>query len=303
MITDDPHRAAGAYALDALPHDEREAFERHLGDCGPCSRETAELRATAARLGAAVSARPHPQTRERVLRRVAAIRQEVPEGVPVTGSGRAARRARSPAGWARAACLAAAVVLGGTGVWQHQRAEDALARELRSARRAERIAAVLAAPDTRTASAALPGGATVTVVVSRAEDRAVFAATGLARPPAGKAYQLWFDDGGAMRPAGLLDPGHGDRAVLMRGPVAGASGTGITVEPSGGSPRPTSRPLALLRFPAGPVVGTIVGPVVGPVRAPVGRAVAGGAAGRPSRGAGARPAPPRTGVRGPEGPA
>ncbi|TXS34992.1 anti-sigma factor, partial [Streptomyces sp. t39] len=42
----------------------------------------------------------------------------------------------------------------------------------------------------------------------------------------------------------------GSGAVMMEGPVDGASGMGITLEPAGGSPRPTSAPLAVMDFPA-----------------------------------------------------
>ncbi|MFF2852496.1 anti-sigma factor domain-containing protein [Streptomyces sp. NPDC058001] len=52
-----------------------------------------------------------------------------------------------------------------------------------------------------------------------------------------------------MRSAGLLDPDRGDQAVLMRGALGGASGTGVTVEPAGGSREPTSAPVALMKFP------------------------------------------------------
>ncbi|WP_320773817.1 zf-HC2 domain-containing protein, partial [Streptomyces sp. CRN 30] len=75
MTTTDPHGATGAYALDALEQDEREEFERHLAGCRVCARETAELCATAVRLGLAVAAAPGPGLRERVLERVAGCRQ------------------------------------------------------------------------------------------------------------------------------------------------------------------------------------------------------------------------------------
>ncbi|MYS43484.1 anti-sigma factor, partial [Streptomyces sp. SID5998] len=89
-----------------------------------------------------------------------------------------------------------------------------------------------------------------TLVVSASRDRAVFMASGMVRPPSGKVYQLWFDDGGTMRSAGLMDPGRTTQAVLMRGAVDGASGVGITVEPAGGSRQPTTTPVALLGMPA-----------------------------------------------------
>ncbi|MFJ9244589.1 anti-sigma factor domain-containing protein [Streptomyces sp. NPDC101776] len=250
MITDDPHRLTGAYALHALPDDERDAFERHLTGCEACAQETAELSATAARLGLAVSVEPDREMRGRVLGRITTVRQDTPGEPPTIRSGRAALRARLLSRWALAACLAAATALGGTAVWQHQRAQDALAQAHRTEQRTEQVAAVLAAPDARTRAVVLPGGAIGTVVVSHARDQAVLAVSGMANPPAGKVYQLWFDDDGTMRPAGLMNPHRTDQAVLLRGTVDEASGMGITIEPTGGSKQPTSAPLALTRFPA-----------------------------------------------------
>ncbi|WP_327402555.1 anti-sigma factor [Streptomyces sp. NBC_01288] len=249
MTTVDLHRLTGAYALHALPDEESTAFERHLAGCEPCAEETAELTATAARLGLAVAATPPTALRERVLRRITAVRQETPGRHPRNRTAPAGPRTRTLSRWALAACLAAATALGGTAVWQHQRAEDARDRARQAVRASDEIAAVLAAPDARTRVAGLAGGATGTVVVSQGRDRAVFVVSGMTRPPGGKVYQLWFDDSGTMRSAGLMNPARTDQAVLLRGTVDGSSGMGITVEPAGGSPHPTSAPLALLTFP------------------------------------------------------
>lgn len=250
MTAADLHRLSGAYALHALPEDEREVFERHLTGCEPCAQESAELSATAARLGLAASSVPRREMRDEVLRRITTVRQETPRTAgPVGSPGRpGVRRARLLSRWALAACLAAATVLGGTALWQHDRAENALGRARAAEQGAAEIADVLSAPDAKTRVGSLSGGATGSVVVSRSRDKAVFVVSGLHRPPAGKVYQLWFDDGGTMRSAGLLDPGRSDQTVLMRGAVGGSSGMGVTVEPPGGSARPTAAPLALMDF-------------------------------------------------------
>ncbi|MGH4031538.1 anti-sigma factor [Actinomycetota bacterium Odt1-20B] len=251
MSTAELHRMTGAYALHSLSDAERDAFERHLADCEPCTQEAAELSATAVLLGLAVSVAPRPAMRHEVLRRITTVRQEGPDApVPSVRKGRIRGRARSLSRWALAACLAAAAGLGGVAVWQHQRAEDALDQSRQAQQRAAEISSVLAAPDARTAAGALSGGGTGTVVVSRSQGKAVFVASGMARPPAGKVYQLWFNDDGTMRSAGLMDPGRKEQSVLLRGAVDGASGMGITVEPAGGSKEPTSAPLALMNFPS-----------------------------------------------------
>ncbi|MFF2848058.1 anti-sigma factor domain-containing protein [Streptomyces sp. NPDC058001] len=246
----DPHTLTGAYALNALPGDERESFERHLGACAACAREVDELTATTARLGLAVSVTPPPAMRDHVLRRVAAVRQEPPRsGRGVRGA--SGHRSRPMSRFALAACLVAAA-LGGVAVWQQRQAEQARQEVRAEQRRAADLAEVLAAPDARTRSGPLGTHANATVVVSRQRDRAVFVTAGMSAPPSGKVYQLWFaDKDGTMRPAGLLDPTRTTNTVLMDGTVGGASGMGVTIEPTGGSPHPTTKPLTLLEFPAG----------------------------------------------------
>ncbi|MGW3662452.1 anti-sigma factor [Streptomyces sp. NPDC005141] len=250
MTTVDLHTLTGAYALHALPDDERERFERHAADCEACAQEVRELTAAAARLGLAVTTSPGPALKDQVMRRITTVRQEGPRTIPLTAPRGAGTRGRRSASWALAAALAAAASLGGTAVWQHERAQDAQEQARQAERRTDEVAAVLAAPDAKSRTARLAGGASGTVVVSKDRDRAVFIASRMATPPKGKVYQLWFDDAGTMRSAGLMDPGRTTEAVLLDGSVDDASGLGITVEPTGGSAEPTSDPLALLSFPA-----------------------------------------------------
>ncbi|MFF2408013.1 anti-sigma factor domain-containing protein [Streptomyces sp. NPDC058092] len=248
------HAPTGAYALQALPEAERREFERHLGDCEACTVEVRELSETATRLGLAVARTPPPELRERVLREITTVQQgSLSDARPARTTGGGANRAGR---WPRvvlAACLAAAVGFGGIAVWQNQEARTARADARTAQRQNAQLAQVLAAPDAHAESSTLGGGAKGTVVVSKKENRAVFLASGMREPPIGTVYQLWFDDDGTMRSAGLMKapntttPQH---AMLLDGPVDRASGIGITVEPAGGSAHPTSAPLALLPIPA-----------------------------------------------------
>ncbi|MFI2210560.1 anti-sigma factor domain-containing protein [Streptomyces sp. NPDC020141] len=248
MTAVDVHTLSGAYVLHALPDDERAAFERHLSSCAACAQETRELGTVAARLGLALAVTPPPGLKEAVMRRIGTVRQENPRTASIQRVAARPFRGRGLARWAMAACLAAAAGLGGTAVWQHQEAGRAEDRARAARVQLDRVASVLGAPDAKVRTVALPGGAGGTVVVSRERDRAVFATEGMARPPAGKVYQLWYEEGGAMRPAGLMDPGRTSEAVLMAGRLGGAKGMGITLEPAGGSPLPTSAPLAAVAF-------------------------------------------------------
>lgn len=238
----------GAYALDALDPEEHEAVRRHLAECPSCAQEVLEFSETVVRLGLAVAVTPTAALRTGVLERIATVRQEPPATRAVRAP-RGRRGLRRWSHWALAACLAGAVGLGGVAAWQHGLAEDARQETTRARQANDAVAEVLAAPDARVSTSRLEGGAVGTVVVSASLDRAVFAASGMAPPPAGKVYQLWYDDEGTMRSAGLMDPGATAEATLLDGPVDRASGVGVTVEPAGGSPSPTSAPVAVLAFP------------------------------------------------------
>ncbi|MYT24154.1 anti-sigma factor [Streptomyces sp. SID7760] len=242
------HTLTGAYALHALAPAEHEVFGEHLGDCPSCRQEVAEFSATAARLAGAVALAPPARMRDAVLHGIDSVRQLPP---PVPAAGRqpmtfAAILRRKAITLAIAASIAAAAVLGGVTVRQNRLAEEARQQAQASERRLQDVSAVVAASDARTVRGRTPGGATTSVVSSTSRNRAVFMAAGLPDPGAGRTYQLWFDDHGAMRPAGLLTR---DGATLMEGGVQGASGVGLTVEPAGGSARPTTRPLMLLALP------------------------------------------------------
>ncbi|MFI0986827.1 anti-sigma factor domain-containing protein [Streptomyces exfoliatus] len=250
MTSGELHTLTGAYVLDALDTDEeREAVERHLAHCAACAHEVRELSETAARLGLAVAEPVGQELRAEVLRRIADVRQLPPVTV---GAGRAFGTGRGPRRlprWALAASLAGAVTLAGLAGLQYQRAEEARDRAVRAEASAEAVAVVLAAPDARVSTARLADGVVGTLVHAPSLDRAVFAAAGMPAPPAGKVYQLWYDDSGTMRSAGLMASGTTSSTTLLEGPANRSSGIGITVEPEGGSPRPTSAPIATMAMP------------------------------------------------------
>ncbi|MFE5393297.1 anti-sigma factor domain-containing protein [Streptomyces sp. NPDC056568] len=248
MTTDtDLHTLTGAYALHALSDEERALFEGHLRACPSCAEEITEFTATAARLASAVAVTPSPAMKQRVRQRVTTVRQVAPY-VPRTPSAARPRRRLPPL--LLAACLAVAAGLGGVAAWEHDRAEDAVAQEQQARRQADELATVLAASDAVSRRIPLRGGASATLVVSRSHDKAVLAAVDMAAPPEGKVYQLWYDQDGRMRPAGLMDSDRTRQTVPLSGSANSASAVGITVEPAGGSARPTSAPLAVVDLPA-----------------------------------------------------
>lgn len=230
MSPTDPHTLVGPYVLDALPPDERDLFEDHLSRCPECQAEAAELLAAAAHLGQATAVVPPAALREQVLAEVARTRQVAPGGpVPVEG------RERRP--WL-APLLAAAVVavlaaVGAVALQSDHRAD-----------RAEEIAAVIAASDAQEVEVSGDGG-TMRLVVSGSHDASVVVADGMAAPPAGKTYALWFDEDGVMVLHGTFAPDE-DGSVRTRVDGTPSDVIGVTVEDAGSTPaEPNLPPVAL----------------------------------------------------------
>ena len=127
--------------------------------------------------------------------------------------------------------MAAAAVLGITQL----SAEHQLDRARETA-----IARVVTAPDARVETARTSAGGSVTVVTSAALREAVVSTTGMAALPSGRVYQAWVMSPSGARSAGLLH----DASLLAA--VAPGDRIGITVEPAGGTARPTTSPVAVL---------------------------------------------------------
>jgi anti-sigma-K factor RskA len=113
------------------------------------------------------------------------------------------------------------------------------------------IAAVLAAPDARIITQATAVGGTATVVVSRAEQKMIFTTTGLPPLPAAKVYELWLIGPPQIRKAGLLPaPSAGKTPPLLASGLVAGDKVGVTVEPAGGTSKPTTTPILLMSLPA-----------------------------------------------------
>lgn len=237
----DLHTLAGPYALHALPPRDRARFERHLAACDGCAQEVRGLHETAARLAAAAAAPPPGRLRERVLAEAARTRQL---GPAPRGRGRPVAhrpgRARPAAVAVSAVFLAAAVAFGSLALVTRHSLSQAQARD-------HMLAAVLTAPDARMMSAPVTGGGIVTVVMSHEEHALVFSSAGLPGLPAGKGYELWLMGPGGGRPAGMLPrPAHGMTSPVIATGLRRGDMVELTVEPAGGAPRPTTRPILRL---------------------------------------------------------
>ncbi|MFI0258002.1 anti-sigma factor [Streptomyces sp. NPDC017056] len=250
------HDLAAPYALDALAPRERRRFERHVRRCAGCAAELRRLTEDVTWLAQA-AARPAPAgLRDRVLAAARAVPQEVPVAepvgpvvVPAPVPGRAAARRGTRIAVAVAALSLAAVALLAV---QLARTDGELEQQRAAA---QEVNAVLAAPDALAVAGRPVGGRSLSAVESASLDRAVVNASGLPPPPEGYVYQLWQlrDGTGTARPAGLLPYQPWYRVAgpaVVRDLRHGAAGLpdrlAVTLEPDGGSDRPTTSVLVQL---------------------------------------------------------
>ncbi|GAB2841083.1 anti-sigma factor [Actinoallomurus bryophytorum] len=247
MTDDELHTLTGAYALNALDEREAEEFARHLVDCEACIREVRELQAIAALLARAVAETPPPELRQRVMAAIGEVRQ-LPPQIPPQATVVSLRRWRSRGlpYLAAAACLVLAVVAGGFAVQARHQADQQRSAAAQAQQQAARLTTLMSASDATLRGGAVHGGGSATLVASRQLNQAALVYQGLPALAGGKVYELWYSVSGSMVPAGLLASGRPDGTTLFKGGPQGAAAVGVTIEPAGGSPKPTTDPILLL---------------------------------------------------------
>lgn len=113
------------------------------------------------------------------------------------------------------------------------------------------IAALLADPEARTTTASTTTGGHATVVASRRSGAMVFTSFGLRALTPEEVYELWFIGDAGIRPAGLVsDATGGSTAAVYASGLLLGDRVGITVEPAGGSPAPTTTPIVVMELAA-----------------------------------------------------
>jgi anti-sigma-K factor RskA len=236
------HALSGAYVVDALDQEERETFERHLPRCLDCQAEVASLREATALMADDAAMTPPDSLRTSVLAGIATIRPLPPEITQPRAEESAPsnvvpmrRRRFRVASLVAAAAVAASVAVGvAWHPWNDQNTSSVSAADQ-----------VLAAADAQKVSLDFKDGSSASVYRSKSKGKAVILTDGMAAPPSGKVYEVWFQDStGTMVPAGLM-PKSPNAKVLLKGDAAKATAVGITVEPDGGSSTPTTAPIAL----------------------------------------------------------
>ena len=252
------HGGVGSYVADALDDEEKEEFEAHLAVCDTCSREVVEFGETAAQLSVLAATPPPPELRSRVLAAIREVRPWPPEtgspalldatSQPTTAEPAttpavdelALRRQRRTARFLSLAVAAAMVVALALGGWVYALVQQREAQVAATTLETQ----LLSAPDAKVYTTRATNGASVSFVVSKQLDKAMFVGTQLPAAGAGKAYQLWTIDPRERPVPDRIFTGAGSEKQWFSGPVRTAAALAVTVEPSGGSPQPTTDPVA-----------------------------------------------------------
>ena len=271
MECDEAKPLLAAHALGALGGDERSSLEEHVAGCPACQGELEEDRKTAQRLPFAVTVKePPPSLKAKLMARIAALEAaQAPEPAPAAHDGpRSARRwsiwGRRPVFAAAASLAAVAAFVVGWSLYQTDRVNAVKGRneELRITVHAlegrnQQLATTMKAQwsllglatDPRVAAAPFRGSTDSpntwgTLLVNREDQQAVVMVVDLSPPTKGEVYQVWLWEAGtgqrmAVGTFRTWEDGYG---MWRFQPPANAANLrfGISREPEGGSPWPTS---------------------------------------------------------------
>ncbi|HSN35049.1 MAG TPA: anti-sigma factor [Arthrobacter sp.] len=254
---------AEVYALDAVDDAERAAIDAHLAAAPQAELAAFNNRVRQARETLATSFTVEEEPPAHLLGRIVAslpaqnsgaLPGQAPPAVPpvvarpvreasglsVNDELGAARKRRDerrrPQGmrnWLVGIAAAAIIALGGVGVGAYVANQN------------DPLNQVLQAGDVRQATVNVTGGGTATVSLSTSKDAIVVKMNDVPAPPPGKVYQMWLipKDGSAPVSQGLMDAEALAKPAVVKG-IHIAAALGITVEPTGGSPSPTTPTVA-----------------------------------------------------------
>jgi anti-sigma-K factor RskA len=229
-MSTDLHTLSGAYAIDALSPAEAEEFEKHLDECPACREEVRELQGAAARMGAGEATVPPPSLRARVLAAADQQPQLPPRVTSITE--RRSRRwvPRAAAGLVAAAVLLAAAVVGINRPWEQDAPPVA----------GNPVSEVFTAPDAHVETVRTADGHRLSVATSPESGQMAIKTATLARLKGDQVYQMWAKHNGRVTSVGLIEDLSAGKVMPI--PTYGTT-VAITVEPEGGSKKPTNPPI------------------------------------------------------------
>lgn len=223
----DLHHLSAAYALDALDHHERAAFEAHYESCDVCRADVLAFRDTMTYVASSLATPPPPSLKDRVLADIAVTRQLSPMlSIAAADDLSRRRRARSVAMVFAAAAAVMAIVVGVMAFTG--RTDDTYAADL---------ARLMDQPDVQMVNLANQGGApgSFKVMWSPALGQAALVGENLPPAPDDKAYELWLITPEQSMAMYVLDPADGGHVHRMLDAPAEPSAWAITMEPRAGA--------------------------------------------------------------------
>ncbi|MET1017202.1 MAG: anti-sigma factor [Leifsonia flava] len=109
------------------------------------------------------------------------------------------------------------------------------------------LASISAASDAQQATGEVAGGGTVTLTWSEELGRSAVMVDGMPALDSDQTYELWYIDSETAVPAGTFTVGDdGTTWRVLEGDMTAGAAVGVTVEPAGGSPQPTTQPVVVV---------------------------------------------------------
>lgn len=218
-----------AYVLGAIPPDELAEVADHISSCPICMEEARAHSAVLKEIELTVEPVPVPTGFADDVVAKAHRKEEAPANAPESAGAQVLPFRRRVAAGALAA--AAAVVVGVLGAgYLDVRSDLERSRQVIGALTADRG---LPLSGTR--------GAKGQMVPTR--NGALFVAARLPEPPDGRTYQLWALRNDKPLSLGTFDVEEGEAVVRIENPVEGFDAMAVTVEPAGGSEKPSTDPV------------------------------------------------------------
>ena len=230
-----------SYVLGALPEEERLEFEQYLVEHPDLQAEIEELSTIAGLLAFSVREQePPPELRRRIMDTVEAEAVHPAEEVHPHTSRRSWLAGLWEAVGVRDLALAVAAVLV-IGLFSWSMLLQGELRDLQG--RVQSLQSQPQGPQMISLGGAGTEQGARAEVVTLEGDRAVLVAENMPPVPEGKTYQIWVIKGDTPQPSGLFEPRGESVAAVVENPVEGADAVAVTIEPEGGSKKPTTDPM------------------------------------------------------------
>ena len=220
-----------AEVLGGLEQPERDELDaitaEHGPDCAQCEEIRAGYAETAADLALALDPMPP---------RAGAVDRLLAEVTGSASTGPSATRRWRRVGLAAAAAVVLLVAGGAIGYAIRRPSGTSTSRA---------IGDYLNQPGARLVAFPAPNGQSLAVLFRSGQSRAWILGSGLPQPAGDHVYELWYQPAGAqnMRPGGTFGGGTVTTATTVSTPITALA---ISVEPHGGSPQPTTKPIYVI---------------------------------------------------------